>query len=80
MRAVIYPDSDDVASPLGDGTDSTYDRVEYEYNRLGQQTEFKDQNGTVHTYSYDSRGRKTTDAVTTVGTGIEFDGLPELFA
>ncbi len=68
---MIYPDSDDVASPLGNGTDTVFDRVEYEYNRLGQQTEFKDQNGTVHEYSYDSRGRKTADAVTTLATGLD---------
>jgi len=33
LRAEIYPDSDDVASPLGDGADATYDRLEYKYNR-----------------------------------------------
>ena len=28
LRAEIYPDSDDVADPLGDGADEVYDRVE----------------------------------------------------
>ena len=50
LRAVIYPDSDDTPS-LGNGTDGIYDRVEYKYNRLGQQIEVKDQNQTVHDYS-----------------------------
>ncbi|MCI0534887.1 MAG: hypothetical protein L0Z50_06645 [Verrucomicrobiales bacterium] len=31
LRAVIYPDSDDVDSPLGNGADGVYDRVEYKY-------------------------------------------------
>jgi YD repeat-containing protein len=71
VRAVIYPDSDDVASPLGNGTDGVYDRVEYKYNRQGQVIEMKDQNGTVHAYDYDKLGRQTQDRVTTLGTGID---------
>ncbi len=71
LRAEIYPDSDDVASPLGDGTDATYDRIEFKYNRAGQRKEMKDQNGTVHAYDYDKLGRKTHDRVTTVGTDID---------
>ena len=35
LRAVIYPDSDDTSDPLDDGVDEDYDRVEYDYNRLG---------------------------------------------
>ena len=50
LRAEIYPDSDDVADPLGNGVDGIYDRVEYRYNRQGERTEKKDQNGTVHVY------------------------------
>lgn len=71
LRAVIYPDSDDVASPLGNGTDSTYDRVELTYNRLGQVVTRKDQNGSVHTLSYDKLGRTTLDSVTTLGSGVD---------
>jgi hypothetical protein len=39
---------------LHDGTDGVFDRVEYEYNRLGEVTELTDQNGTVHQFGYDS--------------------------
>jgi len=71
LRAVIYPDSDDTTDPLGDGNDTLYDRVELKYNRQGEVTERKDQNGTVHEYLYDALGRQTADKVTTVGTGVD---------
>ena len=71
LRAEIYPDSDDVASPLGNGTDGTYDRVEYKYNRQGQMIEKKDQLGTVHTYEYDKLGRQLRDKITTLGGGAD---------
>jgi RHS repeat-associated protein len=60
LVAEVYPDS----------VDST-DRVTYTYNRQGQQVTKTDQNGTVHTYSYDSLGRQLSDAITTVGTGVD---------
>ena len=71
LRAVVYPDSDDPTTLDGNGTDGVYDRVEYRYNREGQPIEVKDQNGTVHVFSYDAVGRQTADVVTTVGTGID---------
>ena len=71
LRAEIYPDSDDTVSPLGNGNDGVYDRVEYRYNRQGERTEMKDQNGTVHAFVYDALGRQTQDRVTTLGTGID---------
>ena len=52
---------DDVADPLGDGDDGVYDRVEYKYNRQGERTEKKDQNGTVHVFEFDSLGRVLHD-------------------
>jgi hypothetical protein len=55
LRAVIYPDSDDTDSPLGNGTDGIYDRVEHKYNRQGEIKEAKDQNGTVHSYDFDKQ-------------------------
>jgi len=70
LRAEIYPDSDDVASPLGDGADTTYDRIEYKYNRAGGRTEMKDQNGSVHAFDFDALGRKTQDRITTLGAGV----------
>ena len=70
LRAEIYPDSDDTTS-LGDGADEVYDRVEFKYNRQGEVIEKKDQNGTVHAYSYDALGRLTEDEVTTFGTSVD---------
>ena len=49
---------------LGNGTDAAYDRVEYQYNREGQQTQVKDQNQTVHDDVFDALGRQTADKVT----------------
>src|SRR5690606_35772770 len=70
LRAVIYPDSDDVDSPLGNGPDGIYDRVEHRYNRQGEVKESQDQNGTVRVFEYDSLGRVIHDRVTTLGTGV----------
>src|SRR5262245_43447981 len=53
LRAVIYPDSDDVDNPLGNGADGIYDRVEYKYNRLGEVKEIKDQLQTIRVLEYD---------------------------
>ena len=71
LRAVIYPDSDDVASPLGNGPDGVYDRVEHRYNRLGEIKETKDQSETVHTFEFDKLGRQTHDRITTLGSGVD---------
>jgi RHS repeat-associated protein len=71
LRAKIFPDSDDASNPLSDGTDGVRDRIEYAYNRLGQAISSEDQNGTIHQLDYDSRGRRTADRVTDVGTGVE---------
>ncbi len=71
LRAEIYPDSDDVADPLGNGADGVYDRVEYRYNRQGERIDKKDQNGTIQQFQYDSRGRETAVTVTTLGTNVD---------
>ena len=60
LRSEIYPDSDDTTA-LGNGTDGTYDRIEYTYNIQGGRMDRKDQNGTVHTYELDDMGRITHD-------------------
>src|SRR5690606_12970700 len=60
LRAEIYPDAQDSA-----------DRVTYSYNRQGQRTSMRDQNGSVHEYEYDLLGRQTADMVTTVGDGVD---------
>ena len=70
LRAEIYPDSDDTTS-LGNGTDGTYDRIEYTVNIQGDRLERKDQNGTIHAYDYDKMGRVTHDRVTTLGTRVD---------
>ena len=56
----------------GDGTDGIYDRVEYQYNRLGHAIWTKDQNETVHEYAFDGLGRQTADRVT-LPQGSEID-------
>src|SRR4051812_36617375 len=68
LRAKVYPESDDPGPGL-DGPDGVYDRVEYRYNRLGEVTGMRDQNGTEHGYEYDRLGRFTADRVTAVGVG-----------
>ena len=70
LLAKIYPDSDDTAAPLGNGTDAIYDRVEYAYNRLGEIIRKEDQARTVHQYDYDRLGRLLADRVTGFGNGI----------
>ncbi|OWK38391.1 RHS repeat domain-containing protein [Fimbriiglobus ruber] len=40
-------------------------------NALGQVVTSTDRNGTTHTYTYDVLGRVTSDAVTTLGTGVD---------
>jgi RHS repeat-associated protein len=40
-------------------------------NALGQTKTFTDRNGNVHTLSYDILGRVTSDAVTTLGSGVD---------
>ncbi|MDZ7617926.1 MAG: RHS repeat domain-containing protein, partial [Patescibacteria group bacterium] len=75
VRAVIYSDSDDTFDTyslyMTDGADSTYDRVEYKYNRLGELIQVTDQNGTTHAYEYDKLGRRTSDRVTTLASGVD---------
>ena len=70
LRAVIYPDSEDTADPLGAGPDGVYDRVEFRYNRQGEMTEKKDQRETVHAYEYDKLGRQVHDRVVALGGGV----------
>ena len=69
-RAEIYPDSDDTVA-LGDGTDSTYDRIEFQYDRQQRIIEVKDQQETVHAFDFDALGRQTQDRVTTLGSGVD---------
>lgn len=65
LTAEIYPDS--VENPA----DGIADRVEYQYNRLGERVWKRDQNGTVHQYDYDNLGRMIHDRVTDVEMGVD---------
>ena len=47
------------------------DRVQYNYNRLGQVREIIDQRGNVRFMLYDGLGRLTTDRVSTLGSGTD---------
>ncbi|MES2659494.1 MAG: RHS repeat-associated core domain-containing protein [Verrucomicrobiota bacterium] len=69
LRAKIFPDSDEAANPSSVAVPS--DRIEYVYNRLGQVTGSTDQNGTIHGYDYDARGRLVADRVTALGSGVD---------
>ena len=69
-RAEIYPDSDDTTA-LGDGADSTYDRIEFKYDRQQRVTQVKDQQQTVHAFDFDALGRPTQDRVTALGSGVD---------
>ena len=71
VRAKIYPESDDRPAPAADGPDGVYSRLEYTYNRQGQQMEFKDADGTTHAYVYNMAGAMVEDAVTELPTGLD---------
>jgi RHS repeat-associated protein len=43
----------------------------YSYDALGETVTRTDRNGSTHQYSYDVLGRLTTDAVTTLGAGVD---------
>ncbi|MEM1026511.1 MAG: LamG-like jellyroll fold domain-containing protein [Planctomycetota bacterium] len=64
LAAVKYPDRTS-------GAASTSQQETYTYNAAGQVLTRTDLNGNVHTYSYDDLGRVTSDAATTLGTGVD---------
>src|SRR5947208_11243235 len=59
-----YPDA-------STGAASSSEKDSYTYNQLGQVLTKTDRNGNVHTYTYDVLGRVTSDAVTTLGSGVD---------
>ena len=74
LAAEIYPDSDDLENSSGilqNGTDNVADRVEFQYNRVGELIWRKDQNGSIHTYDFDNLGRVLHDRVTTLASGVD---------
>ncbi len=53
------------------GAASTSEKETYTVNALGERITAQDRNGNVHTYSFDVVGRQTSDAVTTLGSGVD---------
>jgi RHS repeat-associated protein len=53
------------------GAPSTSSEETYTVNALGQNLTYTDRDGSVHSYSYDVLGRQTSDAVTTLGSGVD---------
>jgi RHS repeat-associated protein len=64
LTAVLYPD------PLT-GVASASQKDSYQLNALGDRLSGSDRNGTVHSYGYDVLGRRISDAVTTLGAGVD---------
>jgi YD repeat-containing protein len=55
------------------GAASSSEKESYTVNSLGQTLTYTDRNGSVHTLSYDVLGRVVSDAVTTLGSGVNGD-------
>jgi RHS repeat-associated protein len=64
LSAVQHPDPTT-------GQPSSSQQESYLVNVLGQTVQYTDRNGNVHQYSYDVLGRLTSDAVTTLGAGVD---------
>ncbi len=64
LAAVEYPNA-------STGAPSSSSEDTYTYNALGQVTSMTDRDGNTHTYTYDVLGRLTSDAVTTLGSGVD---------
>jgi RHS repeat-associated protein len=64
LAAVQYPDPTT-------GNPSSSQQVSYTVNGLAQNLTMSDRDGNVHSHSYDVLGRLTSDAVTTLGTGVD---------
>jgi RHS repeat-associated protein len=74
LAAEIYPDSTNVENANGilqNGSGGVVDRVEFQYNRVGERIAKRDQNGTVHEYEYDNLGRILHDRVTTLAADVD---------
>jgi len=82
LKAVRYPDKTT-------GSASSSEQETFTYDALGEAKTYSDRIGNVHTYAYDVLGRQTSDAVTTLGSGVDgairrltttfnTQGLPEL--
>jgi len=64
LREVRWPDKSTGAAS------TTYHEL-FSANALRERIAGTDRNGSIHAYSFDVVGRPTTDAVTTLGTGVD---------
>ncbi len=53
------------------GAPSTSSEETYTVNALGQNITYTDRDGNAHGYTFDVLGRQTSDAVTTLGSGVD---------
>ncbi|MCA8938994.1 MAG: RHS repeat protein, partial [Planctomycetes bacterium] len=56
---VVHPDSDDPIDGSGNGTDSTWDRISYEYDANSNMVRMIDQREVTMEYTYDAGNRMT---------------------
>jgi RHS repeat-associated protein len=68
LAEIRYPDK-------STGSASSSEMEVFTTNALGERTTYTDRNGSVHTYSYDVLGRLLSDAVPTLGGGLDNDVL-----
>jgi RHS repeat-associated protein len=61
---IIYPDSTDT-----DGSGTNQVKLSYDY--LGRKVTTTDQRGVIHTYAYDTQGRRLSDAATTIPATVD---------
>ncbi len=66
LALVQYPDKS-----TGNASTSSSDQNSFSYDTLGEVVTKTDQNGTVHTYTYDVLGRTTADTITTLASGVD---------
>lgn len=66
LVAIKHPNE---TTGLADTTAAYVEQVGYD--RSGARTEYIDQSGTTHAYSYDALGRMTEDLVSAFGTGVD---------
>ncbi|TVQ55034.1 MAG: hypothetical protein EA377_04255 [Phycisphaerales bacterium] len=64
LHKIVYPEGE-ASTSLATRT------VTMDYNRLGEVIRMQDQNGTIHLYKYDERGRPTIDYVAEFGSHID---------
>jgi RHS repeat-associated protein len=69
LGSVNYPLA--TGALAGSPSSAAADTQTFSYNAAGQAISFIDQNGSLHAYVYDVLGRRISDAVTTLGSGVD---------